>query len=52
MSSLCICIIAWICSSVRMSLDMFAGTICQLRLNLSLHQPHCSDSGTCDSAFQ
>src|SRR5918995_1009235 len=31
---------------------MLAGMICQLTPNRSLHQPHCSDSGTCESFDQ
>src|SRR5690242_18266864 len=31
---------------------MFDGMICQLTPKRSLHQPHCSDSGTCESLDQ
>ena len=46
------CIMTWICSGRRVSSSMFAGMICQLTPNRSLHQPHCSDSGTCESFDQ
>jgi len=45
-------IITWICSGRRVSSPMFAGMTCQLTPNRSLHQPHCSDSGTCESFDQ
>ncbi len=45
-------IITWICSGRRVSSPMFAGMTCQLTPNRSLHHPHCSDSGTCESFDQ
>ena len=45
-------IMTCICSGRCVSSPMFAGMTCQLTPKRSLHQPHCSDSGTCESFDQ
>ena len=46
------CIIILKAFSFFMSSSMFSGTTCQLKPNLSLHQPHCSFSEFAESFSQ